>query len=115
MEDVKNGSATFGTSLKAEGAHVVGPYVCPDSQAEPCPCKKPNVLLYDHAATDHQLVRADCFVIGDSPDDVGAARRLGARGCLVRTGCACDPRAVARATQGATSAVDSLAEAVVCV
>jgi D-glycero-D-manno-heptose 1,7-bisphosphate phosphatase len=112
MADFQNWFATFAASLKAQGAHVVGPYVCPHRQAEPCPCKKPKVLLYDHAATDHQLVRADCFVIGDSPDDMGAAQRLGARGCLVRTGWASDPRVVEMATQDATIVVDSFAQAV---
>jgi D-glycero-D-manno-heptose 1,7-bisphosphate phosphatase len=112
MADFQSWFATFAASLSRQGAHVVGPYVCPHRQAEPCPCKKPNVLLYDHAATDHQLVPADCFVIGDSPEDVGAARRLGARGCLVRTGWASDPRVVERAAQDATIIVDSFAQAV---
>lgn len=112
MADFQNWFATFAANLKAQGAHVVGPYVCSHRRAEPCPCKKPNVLLYDHAAADHQLVRADCFVIGDSPEDVAAARRLGARGCLVRTGWASDPRVVEQARPDATIIVDSFAEAV---
>ena len=91
---------------------MVGPYVCPHRRGEPCPCTKPNVLLYDRAAADHQLVPADCFVAGDSPDDMGAARRLRARGCLVRTGWASDPRVVEFAMQDAAMVVDSLAQAV---
>ena len=112
MADFENWFATFAASLKAQGAHIVGPYVCPHLRGEPCPCKKPNVLLYERAATDHQLVPTDCFVIGDSPEDVGAARRLGARGCLVRTGWASDPRVVEGAAQDATIVVDSFAQAV---
>src|SRR5208283_2388151 len=81
MADFENWSAAFAAGLKAQGADVVGPYICPHRLAEPCACKKPNVLLYDRAATDHQLERADCFAIGASPDVMGAARRLGARGC----------------------------------
>jgi D-glycero-D-manno-heptose 1,7-bisphosphate phosphatase len=66
--------------------------VCtPHRFAKPCPCKKPSTLLYDRAASEHQLNPIDSFVIGDSPDDVRAARRLGTRGCLVRTGWAADP------------------------
>ena len=103
--------ATFAESLKRQGAHVVGPYVCPHRRAEPCACKKPNVLLYHLAATDYELVAGDCFVIGDSPEDVGAAR-LGARGCLVRTGWASDPQVVEIAIQDATIVVDSFARAV---
>jgi ribonucleotide monophosphatase NagD (HAD superfamily) len=64
------------------------------------------------AASEHQLTAADCFVIGDSPDDVRAARRLGARGCLVRTGWASDPRVVETALQDASIVADSFAQAV---
>jgi D-glycero-D-manno-heptose 1,7-bisphosphate phosphatase len=67
--------ATFAADLKAQGALVVGPEVCPQGSAEPCRCKKPNVLLYNRAADEHRLTPADCFVIGDSPDDVRAARK----------------------------------------
>jgi len=73
MADFRNWFAAFAAGLQAQGAHVVGPYVCPHRLAEPCPCKKPNVLLYDQAAADHQLVPADCFAIGDSPEDMGAS------------------------------------------
>jgi D-glycero-D-manno-heptose 1,7-bisphosphate phosphatase len=103
--------ASFAAGLQVHGALVVGPYVCPHRFADPCPCKKPNSLLYDRAATEHQLKPADCFVIGDSPEDVGAARRLGARGCLVRTGWATDPRVVEKAAPDASVVVSSLAEA----
>lgn len=60
---------------------------------------KPNTLLYDQAAADHDLVPADCFVIG-------------ARGCLVRMVWSSDPRVAAVARQDATIVVDSFAEAV---
>src|SRR2546423_1743772 len=32
----------FATSLRDEGAFIVGPYVCPHRFAEPCACKKPQ-------------------------------------------------------------------------
>jgi ribonucleotide monophosphatase NagD (HAD superfamily) len=50
-------------------------------------------------------------VIGDSPEDVRAARRLGARGCLVRTGWATDPGVVGKAVSDASVVVNSLGEA----
>jgi D-glycero-D-manno-heptose 1,7-bisphosphate phosphatase len=56
MADFLNWFAAFEASLKAQGAHVVGPYVCPHRRGDPCPCKKPNILLYKSAATDHHLV-----------------------------------------------------------
>lgn len=76
------------------------------------PLQEPNVLLYERAASEHQLTVADCFVIGDSPDDVRAARLLGARGCLVRTGWARDPRVVEAALPDASMVADSFAQAV---
>lgn len=103
--------ASFAAELRLQGAIVVGPYVCPHRFAEPCPCKKPNTLLYDRAAFEHQLNPADSFVIGDSPDDVRAATRLGARGCLVRTGWAADARVVEEAAPDASIIVTSLGEA----
>ncbi len=112
VADFRNWFATFAAGLEAQGALVIGPYVCPHRYAEPCPCKKPNVLLYQRAASEHRLTPADCFVIGDSPDDVRAARRLGARGCLVRTGWASDPRVVESAAQDASMVADSFAQAV---
>ena len=104
--------AAFAADLQAHGAIVAGPYVCPHRYSEPCPCRKPNVLLYERAASEHQLTAADCFVIGDSPDDMGAARRLGGRGCLVRTGWARDPRVVAAALPDASIVTGSFAQAV---
>jgi D-glycero-D-manno-heptose 1,7-bisphosphate phosphatase len=111
MPEFERWFADFAASLAAEGAHLAGPYVCPHRLADPCSCKKPNTLLYERAAADHQLVPADSFVIGDSPEDVRAAKLLGARGCLVRTGWAADPQVVEAAASDASIIVDSLAEA----
>ncbi|MQA29619.1 MAG: HAD hydrolase-like protein [Luteitalea sp.] len=47
--------------------------------------------MYERAAREHGIDVAQSFVIGDSPDDMRAARLLGARCCLVRTGWAADP------------------------
>jgi D-glycero-D-manno-heptose 1,7-bisphosphate phosphatase len=103
---------TFAADLETRGALIVGPYVCPHRYAEPCPCKKPNLLLYEQAANEHQIAVRGSFVIGDSPEDVRAARRLGARGCLVRTGWAKDPRVVQTAFEDATIVANSIVDAV---
>lgn len=104
--------ASFAAGLRPHGAWVAGPYVCPHRFAEACPCAKPNTLLYERAAAEHRLIPSRCFVIGDSPDDVRAARRLGARGCLVRTGWAGDPQVVETAAPDASVIARSLDEAV---
>jgi len=104
--------ASFAARLQVQGALVVGPYVCPHRVADPCPCKKPNTLLYDRAQPNIKLIPAGSFVIGDSPVDIGAAKRLGARGCLVRTGWAADIHVMEKALPDASAVVESLAEAV---
>jgi histidinol phosphatase-like enzyme len=102
----------FAADLTAKGARVCGPYVCPHRFAEPCPCKKPNPLLYERAAREHGIDVAQSFVIGDSRDDMRAARLLGARGCLVRTGWAADPTVANAAAPDASVIVASIAEGV---
>jgi ribonucleotide monophosphatase NagD (HAD superfamily) len=55
---------------------------------------------------------SESFVIGDSPDDIRAAVRLGARGCLVRTGWAHDPTVADSVQQEASIVTPSIVEAV---
>ena len=102
----------FAAALAASGAHVVGPYVCPHRYAEPCACAKPSTVLYERAAREHGIAVTESFVVGDSPDDVCAARRLGARGCLVRTGWAADPAMRRKGAADASVVTDSVVEAV---
>lgn len=82
-------------SLKAarveQGAQVVGPYVCPHQHRTPCGCKKRSGFLYRRAAADLAIDLAGSFVVGDTGDDLEAARTLGCRGILVRTGWHIEP------------------------
>jgi HAD superfamily hydrolase (TIGR01662 family) len=104
--------ANFAAGAREQGAEVQGPYVCPHRYAEPCACKKPNTLLYERAAVELGIAVADSFVVGDSPDDVVAAARLGARGCLVRTGWAQEPGVAASVDGVASHIALSIIEAV---
>jgi len=104
--------ANFATQLALHNAYVVGPYVCPHRFADRCPCEKPNTVLYDRAAFEHDLDITTSFVIGDSHDDIRAARRLGAIGCLVCTGWAADPEIAATAAADATVVKPSLKDTV---
>lgn len=67
-------------------ALLLGPYVCPHQRRDACACKKPQTLLYRRAAQEHAVNIAQSVVIGDTYDDIAAARTLGIPGCLVRTG-----------------------------
>jgi D-glycero-D-manno-heptose 1,7-bisphosphate phosphatase len=112
LEEFQAWFAGFAADLALGGAIVVGPYVCPHRFAEPCPCKKPSTLLYERAACEHGIDAAASFVIGDSSSDVRAARDLRARGCLVRTGWAVDPRVVQEAAANGAAIVPSFKVAV---
>jgi len=102
----------FSVAVSREGAMLSGPYVCPHRYSERCECKKPNTLLYERAIDDLGIAVADSFVIGDSPDDVRAASRLGTQSCLVRTGWAADPTVVATVQSEASLVASSIVEAV---
>lgn len=82
---------SFKATLAGHGAFVVGPYVCPHRYRTPCGCKKPSGLLYRRAATDLAIGFAGSFVIGDTGEDLAAARTLGCRGILVRAGWHVEP------------------------
>lgn len=102
----------FAEAFRRDGAQLAGPYVCPHRYTEPCACKKPNTLLYEQAAVDLGISLPDSFVIGDSPDDILAAARLGTRSCLVRTGWAADQQVAAAVESKATLVAPSIVEAV---
>jgi histidinol-phosphate phosphatase family protein len=100
--------AAFASRL---GAELKGPYICPHRYIEPCDCKKPNIMLYEQAVRDLGLSVTHSFVIGDSPDDIRAASRLGAPGCLVRTGWAADDAMVAAVEAEVSLVAPSIVEA----
>jgi D-glycero-D-manno-heptose 1,7-bisphosphate phosphatase len=104
--------SNFAAAARRQGAELQGPYVCPHRYAEPCVCKKPNTLLYERATADLRIAVADSFVVGDSPDDILAAARLGAHACLVQTGWAQNPAVAASVESVASFAAPSIVEAV---
>ncbi len=67
----------FAQQVRKDGAHLEGPYVCPHRFRDPCECKKPQPFLYERAAHELSLTLRRAFVIGDTADDMEAARRFG--------------------------------------
>jgi D-glycero-D-manno-heptose 1,7-bisphosphate phosphatase len=112
LEEFQSWFSNFARHLSGCGAYVVGPYVCPHRFNEPCECKKPSTLLYRLAADEHGIDLQRSFVIGDSVEDVCAARRFGGLGCLVRTGWAEDDAVVERALPYSSFVAESLGRAV---
>ncbi|MDD3088915.1 MAG: D-glycero-beta-D-manno-heptose 1,7-bisphosphate 7-phosphatase [Candidatus Omnitrophica bacterium] len=84
---------TLAELLGRQGARIDRFEYCPHHPTEgagryrrACPCRKPEpgMLLKAAAALAIDLDRS--YVVGDTPRDLEAARRAGARGILVRTG-----------------------------
>ena len=112
LADFQDWFQAFADSLSLCNARVVGPYVCPHRFADPCTCKKPNTLLFEKAAADHELDLERSFVIGDTARDVEAATRFGGVGVLVRSGCGQSSDEVLRARPYASYVAQSLVDAV---
>ncbi len=91
---------------------VKGPYICPHRYTYRCPCEKPNLLLYEQAAHDFSIDLCRSYTIGDSLQDVEAARRFGGTGCLVRTGWASKHSVFEEARPSATFIGDTIVDAV---
>ena len=82
-----------------------GIYVCPHL-AGTCDCRKPETGLFEQARRDFPDVRFDrSIVVGDSPTDIEAGRRIGARTVFIRRDSAAPP-------SGATAEARDLPDAV---
>ena len=84
---------------------------------------EPDPRLLKHSQTIAQLTRCcvasdwwldlrRSYTIGDSPQDVEAARRFGGTGCLVKTGWAAEDKFLDKARPSAAFIGDSITEAV---
>jgi D,D-heptose 1,7-bisphosphate phosphatase len=75
--------------LAKVGAYIDAVYHCPhhpegtvEGLAMSCGCRKPMPGLLEQAFADWESPPEDSFLVGDSPADVEAARRVGVRGFL---------------------------------
>jgi D-glycero-D-manno-heptose 1,7-bisphosphate phosphatase len=105
--------------LESGGARVDAYYYCPHhpdgsvvAYAKRCECRKPGRGLIDRAAADLGIAPAQSFVVGDKWLDVGAARAVGGRGILVRTGYGAAEEREPQHGLAADVVVDNLIEAV---
>jgi len=68
------------------GGHLDGIFYCPHAPHDRCDCRKPRPGLLLAAAQASQSDLAAAAMIGDSFSDILAARTVGARPILVKTG-----------------------------
>jgi D-glycero-D-manno-heptose 1,7-bisphosphate phosphatase len=72
--------------LRERGAFVDAIYACPHG-LDACDCRKPGPGLLLKAQSEHPALDfADAAIVGDSPSDVQAGRRLGLRTVLISSG-----------------------------
>ena len=71
--------------LAAEGARVTATYMCPHFPeiTGPCDCRKPGLLLYHQALTEHALVARESLFCGDRWRDVAPGIALGGQPILL--------------------------------
>lgn len=73
-------------SLAALGGAVDAIFFCPHAPADDCACRKPKPGLLLDIGVRLQTSLLDVPLVGDNLKDVQAARAVGARPLLVRTG-----------------------------
>lgn len=72
--------------LAAVHGRIDGIFYCPHTPDDQCECRKPRPGLYQQIASHFGISLAGVPVIGDSLRDIDAARAVGAKPVLVRTG-----------------------------
>ena len=72
--------------LNELGGRVDGIFYCPHGPDEDCECRKPKPGLYSQIGQQFNVPLDGVPVIGDSLRDLDAARAVGAKPILVRTG-----------------------------
>jgi histidinol-phosphate phosphatase family protein len=70
--------------IALDGGRIDAIYACPHQPEDACACRKPGTLLFEKACRDHRIDPTRSFVVGDRGYDIEAARRIGARGVLLR-------------------------------
>lgn len=73
-------------TLAEKGGHLDGIFFCPHHPDDHCDCRKPKPGLLNQISAQFGVPLQDVPVIGDSLRDLDAARAVGARPILVRSG-----------------------------
>jgi D-glycero-D-manno-heptose 1,7-bisphosphate phosphatase len=73
-------------AVEAAGGRIAGIFVCPHTPDANCDCRKPRAGLLRQIESAFGVSLAGRPIIGDSERDLRAAKAVGARAILVRTG-----------------------------
>jgi len=84
-EDLATVHVSMVSQLQAQGVAIDGIYYCPHDESEGCACRKPEPGMVLAASKDLGIDLSHSFMVGDSPSDVAAGRRAGARTVRIST------------------------------
>lgn len=72
--------------LQQNGAYLDDIYYCPHKPEDQCDSRKPKTTLLMKAKEKYKLDLEDCYIVGDRFSDIQAAKKVGAKKILVKTG-----------------------------
>jgi D-glycero-D-manno-heptose 1,7-bisphosphate phosphatase len=72
--------------VETAGGKIDGVFFCPHGPGDACDCRKPKPGLFKQIAKRYQVDLRGIPMIGDSERDLQAARAVGGRPILVKTG-----------------------------
>ncbi len=72
--------------IREAGGRSPKVYYCVHQKADNCACKKPKTLLLKKAVGTRKIKRSEICFIGDSEEDMEAAKNFGCRPVLVLSG-----------------------------
>ena len=72
--------------VRKAGGEIQGVFYCPHRTSNRCFCKKPNTLLFKKALRHRKFDVSKVYFIGDSREDIKAAKNLGCCSLLVLSG-----------------------------
>lgn len=98
-------------AVQLAGGRIDGIFFCPHAPESNCTCRKPKTALIEDLAARAGADLAAAVLVGDRASDIEAARAVGARAILVRTGHGAE-YAAAFAGEAQVTVCDDLAAAV---
>ncbi len=72
--------------IRAHGGNIQKVYYCFHQKLDNCECKKPKIKLFLEVLGNRKPDMKQVFFVGDSEEDLGAAKNLGCQGILVLSG-----------------------------
>jgi D-glycero-D-manno-heptose 1,7-bisphosphate phosphatase len=108
IEDTRRVNARMEELLGLPSPVFDGVCIAPEAPHEPSVYRKPSPQFIREMVEAHGLDAPECWMVGDSRADIGAALAAGIRAAAVRTG-KVDPASIPEVASGAAAVFDSLA------